>query len=76
LRSADNGQHVPPRPSLKGFLRNAEVNHFDSLRLGIEEDVLWLYVSVADISLMYMGNHFKKLGKNEFQFLNIESNTF
>ena len=49
---ADDGEHVSPLTAQEGFLGDAEVDDLDLLVGFVVEDVLWLDVSVADISAM------------------------
>lgn len=51
LRS-DDGEHIPSVSPLEGLLADAEIDDLDLLLLRVIEDVLGLYIPMADILIM------------------------
>ena len=65
---ADDGQHFYLLRAEYCFLADAEVDEFEFLRGGVEEDIFGFDVSVADVVLVYVGDCGEELGEDCLEY--------
>ena len=67
--SSNYGQHISPDSSEESLLGNSEINDLDFVLRLIIENVLGLYISVADVSIVQVLDGLQNLVDNIFELL-------